>query len=83
VIIASVFLKLLGRFIKILILGIALKKGAGRPVGPRRDKKPDSIILMKVLGHSQVETTMRYLHADFGRMKAAMAALERKAKKKD
>jgi integrase/recombinase XerD len=39
--------------------------------------------VMKILGHSQVETTMRYLHADFGRMKKAMEALERKAKKKD
>ena len=37
--------------------------------------------VMKILGHSQVETTMRYLHADFNRMKAAMEALERKAKK--
>jgi integrase len=38
--------------------------------------------VMKILGHSQVETTMKYLHADFGRMKAAMKALERKTKKK-
>jgi len=38
--------------------------------------------VMKILGHSQVETTMRYLHADFGRMKKAMKVLERKAKKK-
>ncbi len=38
--------------------------------------------VMKILGHSQVETTMRYLHADFERMKAAMEALERKTKKK-
>lgn len=39
--------------------------------------------VMKILGHSQVETTMRYLHADFDRMKTAMEALERKTKKKD
>jgi len=38
--------------------------------------------VMKILGHSQVETTMRYLHADFGRMKVAMEVLEKKAKKK-
>lgn len=39
--------------------------------------------VMKILGHSQVETTMKYLHSDFGRMKKAMKVLERKAKKKD
>lgn len=39
--------------------------------------------VMKILGHSQIETTMKYLHADFGRMKKAMKVLERKAKKKD
>jgi len=39
--------------------------------------------VMKILGHSRVETTMRYLHADFGRMKIAMEVLERKARKKD
>ncbi|TET70321.1 MAG: hypothetical protein E3J56_08270 [Candidatus Aminicenantes bacterium] len=38
--------------------------------------------VMKILGHSQVETTMRYLHADFGRMKVAMEVLEKMAKKK-
>lgn len=39
--------------------------------------------VMKILGHSRVETTMRYLHADFGRMKTAMEALERKIKRKN
>lgn len=38
--------------------------------------------VMKILGHSQVETTMRNLHPDFSRMKKAMQVLERKAKKK-
>lgn len=38
--------------------------------------------MIKILGHSQIETTMKYLHADFGRMKKAMEVLERKAKKK-
>ena len=37
--------------------------------------------IMKVLGHSQVETTMKYLHPDFDRMKKAMEALEDKVKK--
>jgi integrase len=39
--------------------------------------------VMKILGHSQVGTTMRYLHPDFSRMKKAMEVLERKAKKKN
>ena len=38
--------------------------------------------VMKILGHSQIETTMRYLHSDFGRMKKAMEVLEKKAKKR-
>ncbi len=38
---------------------------------------------MKVLGYSQVETTLKYLHADFGRMKMAMEAPENKMKKED
>ena len=32
--------------------------------------------IMKILGHSQLETTLRYVHADFDRMKKAMGALE-------
>lgn len=39
--------------------------------------------IMKVLGHSRVETTMKYLHPEFGRMKKAMEVLEEKTKKKD
>jgi len=39
--------------------------------------------IMKVLGHSQVETTMKYLHSDFSRMKKAVEILEKKTKKKD
>jgi len=39
--------------------------------------------VMRILGHSQVSTTMRYLHPDFSRMKKAMQVLERKAKKKN
>lgn len=39
--------------------------------------------VMKVLGHSQIETTMKYIHPDFSRMKKAVQILERKAKKKE
>lgn len=39
--------------------------------------------VMKVLGHSQIETTMKYIHPDFSRMKKAVQILERKAKRKD
>jgi len=39
--------------------------------------------VMKVLGNSQIETTMKYIHPDFSRMKKAVQILERKAKKKD
>ena len=35
--------------------------------------------IMKVLGHSRIETTMKYLHADFERMKKAVKVLEKKA----
>jgi len=35
--------------------------------------------VMKVLGHSQVKTTMRYLHADFDRMKKALEILQERA----
>jgi integrase len=38
--------------------------------------------VMKVLGHSQIETTMKYIHPDFSRMKKAVQILERKTKKK-
>jgi len=34
--------------------------------------------IMKVLGHSQVKTTMKYLHSDFDRMKRAVQILENK-----
>ncbi len=39
--------------------------------------------VMKILGYSQIETPMKYLHPDFSRMKKAMQVLERKAKEKD
>ena len=32
--------------------------------------------IQKILGHSKVETTMRYMHSDFGRMKKAVEILE-------
>jgi len=32
--------------------------------------------VMKILGHSQIDTTMQYVHSDFSRMKKAMSALE-------
>ena len=32
--------------------------------------------IMKILGHSKVETTMKYLHADYDRMKKAVEILE-------
>jgi hypothetical protein len=56
-----------------------------RREGSRRDKKTGFYYFYEYvgLGHSQIETTMRYLHDDFGRMKKAMEALERKTKKKD
>lgn len=37
--------------------------------------------IMKILGHSKVETTMKYVHADFDRMKKAIEILEEKAVK--
>lgn len=37
--------------------------------------------VMKVLGHSQVETTLKYIHPDFERMKRAVEVLAEKAKK--
>ena len=37
--------------------------------------------VMKVLGHSQVETTLRYIHPDFERMKKAVEVLAEKAEK--
>ena len=37
--------------------------------------------IMKILGHSQIETTLKYVHSDFGRMKKAMEVLEEKIKK--
>jgi len=39
--------------------------------------------IMKILGHSQIETTLKYVHSDFKRMKIAMEVLEEKAKKKE
>ena len=38
--------------------------------------------IMKILGHSKVETTMKYLHADFDRMKKAMEVLEGETREK-
>ncbi len=35
--------------------------------------------IMKILGHSKVETTMRYIHADQDRMRLAITILEEKA----
>jgi len=37
--------------------------------------------VMKVLGHSQVEMTPKYIHPDFERMKKAVEILAEKAKK--
>jgi integrase len=37
--------------------------------------------VMKVLGHSQVETTLKYIHPDFERMKKAVEVLAEKVKK--
>lgn len=37
--------------------------------------------IMKVLGHSQIETTLKYVHSDFSRMKKAMDVLEERTKK--
>jgi len=37
--------------------------------------------VMKILGHSQIKTTMRYLHSDFDRMKKAMETLAEATKK--
>jgi len=34
--------------------------------------------IMKILGHSQIKTTMKYIHSDFDRMKVAMEVLEKK-----
>ena len=38
--------------------------------------------IMKILGHSQIETTLKYVHSDFERMRKAMEVLEEKAKKR-
>lgn len=37
--------------------------------------------VMRVLGHSEIKTTMKYMHSDFDRMKKAMEILEKKARK--
>ena len=37
--------------------------------------------VQKILGHSSFETTMKYVHSDFSRMKKAMEVLEEKMKK--
>lgn len=39
--------------------------------------------IMKVLGHSQIETTLKYVHSDFSRMKKAVQVLENRTKKID
>lgn len=39
--------------------------------------------IQKILGHSSLDTTMKYVHSDFGRMRKAMNILEEKAKKKE
>jgi len=36
--------------------------------------------IQKILGHSSFDTTMKYLHSDFSRMKKAMKTLEKRAK---
>ncbi len=38
--------------------------------------------IMKVLGHSKVETTPRYLHEDLGRMRKAVEIVEEKTRGK-
>ena len=38
--------------------------------------------IQKILGHSRVETTLRYIHSDFGRMQRAMEVLEEKTSEK-
>jgi len=38
--------------------------------------------IMKVLGHSRVETTLRYLHEDLGRMRKAVEIVEEKTRGK-
>jgi integrase len=37
--------------------------------------------IMKILGHSKMETTLKYIHADFDRMKKAVEILENKTVK--
>jgi len=37
--------------------------------------------IMRVLGHSKVETTLRYLHGDTERMRKAVEALEKATRK--
>jgi hypothetical protein len=37
--------------------------------------------IMRVLGHSKVETTLRYVHADFDRIRKAVETLEKMGKK--
>jgi len=37
---------------------------------------------MKVLGHSQIKTTMKYQHADFSRMRRAVEVLGENAGRK-
>jgi integrase len=38
--------------------------------------------IMKVLGHSQIQTTLKYLHADLDRMKKAVEVIENRINKK-
>lgn len=37
--------------------------------------------VQKIFGHSSFETTMKYVHSDFERMRNAMKILEEKIKK--
>ncbi len=51
---------------------IMVSQALGRGVGPKD--------IMEILGHSRLETTMKYLHSDFDRKKLALEILEEKTK---